>query len=142
MGGFAPAYPNITHKDARLCVCARYTDDEGGARKWDRAVRTTKQSEASTDACVILAVLKHADGSEGVVVVKQFRPPVNAYTIELPAGLIDKGETVEQAAVRELKEECGCVHRSRNPSSPLAFNVLQAVLLDSPHTCTRNPTWR
>ncbi len=39
--------------------------------------------------------------------VTQFRPPVAAYTIELPAGLIDAGETVEEAGVRELKEETG-----------------------------------
>ena len=28
-------------------------------RKWDRAVRTTKQSEDSIDAVVILAILRH-----------------------------------------------------------------------------------
>ena len=29
--------------------------------------------------------------------VQQFRPPVDSYTAELPAGLIDKGETAEEA---------------------------------------------
>ena len=34
--------------------------DSGSAvRKWDRAVRTTKQSEESIDAVVILAILRH-----------------------------------------------------------------------------------
>ena len=29
--------------------------------------------------------------------VQQFRPPVDSCTAELPAGLIDKGETAEEA---------------------------------------------
>lgn len=39
--------------------------------------------------------------------VKQFRRAVNAYTTEVPAGLIDEGETPEAAAHRELQEEAG-----------------------------------
>ncbi|AZI41418.1 NUDIX hydrolase [Deinococcus psychrotolerans] len=39
--------------------------------------------------------------------VKQFRHAVNAYTTEVPAGLIDAGETPEAAARRELQEEAG-----------------------------------
>mmetsp|Transcript_10215 Transcript_10215/g.18423 ORF Transcript_10215/g.18423 Transcript_10215/m.18423 type:complete len:302 (+) Transcript_10215:80-985(+) len=79
-------------------------------RKWDRAVRTTKQSENSIDAVVILAILKNADPTKDeVVCVKQFRPPVDAYTIELPAGLIDADEDVAAAAVREFTEETGYI---------------------------------
>ena len=41
------------------------------------------------------------------MVIMQYRPPVAATCVEFPAGLIDEGETPEQAAVRELKEETG-----------------------------------
>ena len=41
------------------------------------------------------------------ILVEQYRPPVRAGCVELPAGLIDKGETAERAAVRELREETG-----------------------------------
>merc|ERR1719291_1459446 len=72
------------------------------------ATRTTKSPEADADAVVILALLQHA-GSPLVetLLVEQFRPPVGRPTVELPAGLIDKGESAEQAGLRELKEETG-----------------------------------
>ena len=40
---------------------------------------------------------------------KQFHPPIGKVCIEVPAGLIDAGETPEECAVRELKEETGYV---------------------------------
>lgn len=43
----------------------------------------------------------------GVVVIRQFRWAVKETLIELPAGLIDPGESPEEAARRELQEETG-----------------------------------
>lgn len=80
--------------------------------KWDRAVRTTKQSENSIDAVVILAILKNDPTDptkDEIICVKQFRPPVDAYTIELPAGLIDPKEDIGVAATREFHEETGYI---------------------------------
>ena len=41
--------------------------------------------------------------------VRQFRPALEAITLELPSGHVDLGETPEQAAKRELREETGFV---------------------------------
>ena len=42
-----------------------------------------------------------------IVLVSQFRPPTGQTCLELPAGLIDRGETPDEAALRELYEETG-----------------------------------
>ena len=42
-----------------------------------------------------------------MLLVKQFRPVVEAHTIELPSGLVDPGETPEATVRRELVEETG-----------------------------------
>jgi ADP-ribose pyrophosphatase len=44
---------------------------------------------------------------ERVLVVRQYRPAVERYTLELPSGLVDPGESPAQAAGRELLEETG-----------------------------------
>lgn len=56
-----------------------------------------------------------------IVLQKQYRPPIDKIVIEVPAGLVDEGETAEQAAVRELKEETGYVGQVTE-ITPLMFN--------------------
>jgi ADP-ribose pyrophosphatase len=49
--------------------------------------------------------------AQEIVLVEQYRKPVDAYVIELPAGLVgdhvDPDETILEAAARELEEETG-----------------------------------
>ena len=42
-----------------------------------------------------------------VVIVRQYRPALERYTLELPSGLVDPGETPAEAAKREMLEETG-----------------------------------
>ena len=42
-----------------------------------------------------------------IVLVRQSRPGADGTTLELPAGCLEEGEAPEEAAVRELEEECG-----------------------------------
>ncbi len=56
----------------------------------------------SADAAIIYAIK-----DDKMVVIKQYRYSIDDYCYELPAGLVDEGETFAEAAVRELKEETG-----------------------------------
>ena len=96
----------------------QWTDQDGKTRFWDVATRTTKQKDSSkhnsskADAVVIIPLLRYSSTDQqniDTVLVQQYRPPVGQVTVEFPAGLIDKDETVEQAALRELREETGYV---------------------------------
>jgi ADP-ribose pyrophosphatase len=51
-------------------------------------------------------VVPITDGGD-VVLVRQWRQPLGAFTLELPSGGVDAGEEPEQAARRELFEETG-----------------------------------
>ena len=86
-----------------------YTDQVGTPRTWEVAVRKTRSAKAGVDAVAMGNILLHPDPSRppSTMVVIQYRPPLDAYTVEWPAGLIDADETPEAAAVREFKEETG-----------------------------------
>ena len=72
-------------------------------RKADQIKLLTKDSAA--EGVVIFPVLK--EDPEKVVLIRQYRYPLDDVLYELPAGLIDAGETPECAAIREMKEETG-----------------------------------
>jgi ADP-ribose pyrophosphatase len=70
-------------------------------------------------------VVRH-DGGAGVVaffedgsvaLVRQYRHPARGYVLELPAGKIERGESPEVCAARELEEELGVVAEALEPLS-------------------------
>ncbi len=53
-----------------------------------------------------IAALPIYEGNK-IVLLRQFRPVINDYILEIPAGVIEEGERPEMALVRELNEEIG-----------------------------------
>lgn len=97
-----------------------YQDPKGTERVWETAERRTRPAGADIDGVGIVAILDKPTGKE-IILQKQYRPPVDKVVIEVPAGLIDAGETAEQAAVRELKEETGYVGVV-SETTPIMYN--------------------
>ncbi len=59
---------------------------------------------------VVVVVPVEDDGR--LLMIKQFRYPIDSVVYELPAGKVDKGEELEHAAKRELLEETGYAAKS------------------------------
>lgn len=75
-----------------------------GPARYEAALGALGSTGAPTpDAVCIVPLLP--DGS--VLLEREFRYPLNSWCVSLPAGLIDAGETLEEAVARELSEETG-----------------------------------
>ena len=55
------------------------------------------------NAVAIIPLFEDGD----ILMIKEFRYPINDYVYAFPAGLIDDGESSVDAAIRELREETG-----------------------------------
>lgn len=64
---------------------------------------TTREIVEHSDCIAVVAI----DADNNVLLVKQFRKPVEKELLEIPAGGIDHGEDPEAAVRRELREEIG-----------------------------------
>ncbi|KAI1804806.1 putative ADP-ribose pyrophosphatase [Daldinia bambusicola] len=116
----------LENKDAKWInlVKITYEDEEGQVRTWEAVRRPGRPSSSPVDAVQMIAVMPHKEGPR-VLLEKQFRAPASKIVIEFPAGLVDRDETVEQAALRELKEETGYVGEvvpDRGGSRPILFS--------------------
>ncbi len=53
-----------------------------------------------------VAIIAYKD-KDTILLVEQFRKPIEKVILELPAGKIEKGEDIELCGIRELEEETG-----------------------------------
>lgn len=90
-------YKNKNNDDKYWTVASRKSEE-------DLREVYLNNKEDNVDAVVICALHK---SENKLVLIRQFRVPINNYIYELPAGLIDNNEDIEEAVKRELKEETG-----------------------------------
>lgn len=65
------------------------------------------KNELNAHPADAVVLIMHDEAGERVLLNKEFRMACGTSVINFPAGLIDPGETFEQSAARELKEETG-----------------------------------
>ena len=90
-----------------------YKTKLGNDKKWIVASRkdledykkmVSGEKDFVNDAVIIVAVEPERNA---LVLIREFRMPINDYVYSLPAGLIDPGEDLYESAVREMYEETG-----------------------------------
>lgn len=64
------------------------------------------ENQSYTDGAMVFATNEE---KTHVVILREFRVSAGQYVYMLPAGLIDHDEVIEEAAIREFKEETGLV---------------------------------
>lgn len=83
-----------------------WQDQTGRDRVWEAANRKTR-GKSGVDAVAINTIIRHPSRPPSTIIILQYRPPVDAVCVELPAGLVDESESPGDASVRELHEETG-----------------------------------
>lgn len=90
-------------------------------KKYDFISRKTSLrniGERRTDAVTMFVFNKD---KTKMLLVKEFRYPINDYIIASPAGLVDDNEDIETTARRELYEEVGYDHADIDQILPAAY---------------------
>ena len=96
-------YLNLYHINARTGKGDPF--DYYFASRNDETNIKHKTHSMKPEGMAIYAVRK--EEPDKIVLLRQYRYPLNDYIYELPAGLVEEEETPAQAAVREMKEETG-----------------------------------
>ena len=99
----------LTNLDWLNIFSITYVDKNRRRRNWLLASRSGEPKcitgdFSQPDAVVIVAFHKTR---QRLVITREYRVPLADYEYGFPAGLVDAGETVQEAAGRELKEETG-----------------------------------
>lgn len=98
----------------------------------------------SPGAVAAVPVLFDPEGNPSIVLVRQYRPPLDEWVLEIPAGMRDvPGEPTEVTAARELEEEVGLRAGSMehlldfHPSAGMTDSVLYLYLATDLHPVDR-----
>lgn len=74
--------------------------------------------EMRSDGVIIYSV--YGENKDKVVLIKQFRYPINDYVYEFPAGLVEPGEDMFEAGIREIFEETGLTFEPKKVNNAYA----------------------
>ena len=72
----------------------------------DSEIKDFESLHGKEPADAVVLIIHNTDGNK-ILLNREFRMAPGTWVYNFPAGLIDPGETPEQAAARELKEETG-----------------------------------
>lgn len=83
---------------------SRYFVSSRATAEADLKIRTR---DDRPDGVMMVMLYGNENKADKLVLIRQYRFPIDTFIYELPAGLVEKGEDYREAAVRETKEETG-----------------------------------
>src|SRR5262245_22556347 len=106
-----------------LNLYAALAEHNGKTVRWVFASRKDPTHPGDLpDAVVIVPLLKNPGEPTRLVMIREYRVPINGYNYGLPAGLPEAGESTEDAVRREMVEETGMVVTAFKKISPPIFS--------------------
>ena len=75
------------------------------SRRTDEASVKAATHDNHADGVILYGV--HGEAKDKVVLIRQYRYPIDGYVYEFPAGLVEPGEDMLEAGIREMFEETG-----------------------------------
>ena len=106
---------------------AQYELEDGSIKNYELISRNRnlqRQDDLpakNPDAVVIIAT---DESGERILISREFRMAVGEWVYNFPAGIIEPGEKIEDAAVRELSEETGLELYEMNDFIPLSYSAV------------------
>lgn len=112
----------ITDHNHLNLFSVQYKDRADQDKEWIFASRSNPVDPPDDRMADAVVIIPYHKNEKKLVLIKEFRVVLGDYQYGFPAGLVDKGESMEEAGKRELFEETGLTMIRIIHQSPVVFS--------------------